>query len=207
MTHILKLPLIENQRKSSNGIYGSSGNYNAYGGGGSVSGGNKSVNFNINDNSVNNNNNNNTINTIPTTTNRNLYHNTATGSNTNNNINKSKLSLSHTSSELTNDLIQSLKQMQKHANMIKQSITTSQHSIIITNTTNNNKARQLVFTVAAERMKKAFHPFFIYELRRGFLSWRITIRQMERKERAHALIRFLTIRNVVLGINKLMMKV
>ena len=134
---------------------------------------------------------------------------TTTASNTNNNNRNNRnmlpTSFTNTSSELTDDLIQSLKQMQKHTNMIKHAITSSQSTITITN--NNNKAKQLVFIVAAEQLKLSFQPFFIYELKRGFLSWRIMIHQIERKEKAQILIRFLTIRNIILGLHKLMCKV
>jgi len=221
VTNILKLPLIDNHKSNLKSTIG--GSIGASGGGDDVKidnkSGYKSVNFNLSDTPYSSStkgkstqytmgNYTATTTTTTITTNNNKNNNDNNNRTNKNMMNRGSMlptSFTNTSSELTNDLIQSLKQMQKHTNMIKHAITSSQSTITITN--DNNKAKQLVFIVAAEQLKLSFQPFFIYELRRGFLSWRIMIHQIERKEKAQILIRFLTIRNIILGLNKLMLKV
>lgn len=209
----MKLPLIDNHKSNLKSTIG--GSIGSTGGGGDDvkidnKSSYKSVNFNLSDTPYSSNTKGKSTqytmtNSISSTTSTTSANNNRTNKNMINRGSMLPTSFTNTSSELTNDLIQSLKQMQKHTNMIKHAITSSQSTITITN--NNNKAKQLVFIVAAEQLKLSFQPFFIYELRRGFLSWRIMIHQIERKEKAQIVIRFLTIRNIILGLNKLMLKV
>lgn len=69
------------------------------------------------------------------------------------------------------------------------------------------KAKQLVFSVAATTMKKSLQILIKYEMNKGFIAWSIFLRQVRRKEKAMVFIRYLMIRNVVLGFNQLLRKV
>ena len=73
--------------------------------------------------------------------------------------------------------------------------------------TKNLKAKQLVFSVAATTMKKALLSFLRYEMKRGFIAWSISNRQSRRREKVGIFIRYLTIRNIILGIHQMLQKV
>jgi hypothetical protein len=52
-------------------------------------------------------------------------------------------------------------------------------------------------------MRHALAPLLICEIRRGFIAWGFVVRQQRRREKAAFLIRFLTVRNTVLGLDRL----
>ncbi|KAJ1380388.1 hypothetical protein B484DRAFT_440960, partial [Ochromonadaceae sp. CCMP2298] len=91
--------------------------------------------------------------------------------------------------------------MQKHSNHIKETLTSASIKI------EDPKARNLVLSVAAEAMRKALLPLLSAEIRRGFIAWGFVVRQQRRREKAGYFIRFLTLRNVCLGLDKMLLKV
>lgn len=66
------------------------------------------------------------------------------------------------------------------------------------------KTKHLLFAVAAENMQHALYPFLRYEMHRGFLAWGFVVRQQRRVEKAGAYLRFLTMRNIIVGLNSLL---
>lgn len=107
------------------------------------------------------------------------------------------------SKDLTLALMSSLRTMQKHSNMIKESISTAQNVINIA----DPKAKGLIFQVAAEAMRRAMEPFLLFEIKRGFTAWSFVVRQERRQEKAGVFIHFLTVRNTLLALNAILTRV
>lgn len=69
------------------------------------------------------------------------------------------------------------------------------------------KAKGLVFQVAAEELARAMQPLLTCEVRRGFMAWCFVVRQERRHEKAGVFIHFLTLRNCLLALNTLAVRV
>jgi len=69
------------------------------------------------------------------------------------------------------------------------------------------KAKGLVFSVAAESLRKALQPLLVYELRRGFTAWNFVVRQERRQEKAGVFIHFCTVRNTLLALDEIVKRV
>ena len=86
---------------------------------------------------------------------------------------------------------------------IKESISSAQSVINIA----DPKAKELIFSVAAEALRKAMQPFLLYEMRRGLVAWNFAVRQERRQEKAGVFIRLLTVRNTLLALNTMVRRV
>ena len=81
---------------------------------------------------------------------------------------------------------------------IKESISSAQNVVNIA----DPKAKELIFSVAAESMRKALQPLLLYELKRGFTAWTFVLRQERRQEKAGVFIHFCTVRNTLLALDE-----
>lgn len=130
------------------------------------------------------------------------------------------------SKQLSTALLTSLMSVQKHTNLMKRSLESAQElvnnlektqaldavanasnngqaSASIT-TTANSKAKEMLFMLAAERLRKGMITLIMLDLRRGFVAWKTFVKQDRRRERMHVLVHALVVRNVVLGFQKIL---
>eukprot|EP01038_Epipyxis_sp_PR26KG_P006367 gene6367-8768_t len=130
--------------------------------------------------------------------------NNSNNNNTYKNIKSKFFSDNIPNGNLTTELISSLRDMERHTMMVKKDIATIQELVLLQN---NTKAKPMLYSVAAESMRDSLLPIIRSELRRGWIAWSLMIHQQKRQENLKIFIKFLTIRNIVLGLKKLLSKV
>ncbi len=69
-----------------------------------------------------------------------------------------------------------------------------------------NKAKEAIQMLAAERLQKSIYKLVLLDVQRGFIAWTIFVKQQRRSDRIKRLLRSLVIRNIVLGLQKLLHK-
>jgi hypothetical protein len=70
----------------------------------------------------------------------------------------------------------------------------------------SNKAKEAIQMLAAERLQQGLYKLILLDVKRGFIAWTIFVKQERRSDRIKRLLRSLVIRNVILGLNKLLHK-
>lgn len=105
--------------------------------------------------------------------------------------------------DLKMELLKSLRNMQKHTEMVKDGIMTVNEIVEV----NNPKARAIMTTMAAEKMRAALWGIVERELKRGWTAWIIEYKNQKVKSKLTHYVRFHSIRQIAYALGKLVHRV
>ena len=101
--------------------------------------------------------------------------------------------------ELKMELLKSLRNMQKHTEMVKDGIITVNEIVQV----NNPKARAIMTTMSAEKMRAALWKVVEKELKRGWIAWTIEFKKQKVGSKVVHYVRFQSIRQIATALGRL----
>eukprot|EP01040_Poterioochromonas_malhamensis_P008513 gene8513-9211_t len=131
--------------------------------------------------------------------------------------------------ELSSELLKSLLTVQKHTNLVKKSLEHAQSFVISgeyqnsktpknyhqqhqhqhhhPSSSSSSKAKEVILMLASQKLSKCLSKWILKDLKKGFITWKLFIIQFYRSKQMASFIKVITLRNVLIALQKIVWRV